>query len=133
MEVTFAKDGYTAMLLGLTQGLVAYAHLYTNDPAIGANTHVGDFVEASYEGYQALPLWRWTPPALQGGVAFSVCDPLVFKYLGIAEDIAIRGYYATAGPTGPLLWAWRRPGPPFTFVLDGRTLMIFVRLQFPIL
>lgn len=130
-DVVLASQGYTVILDALVAELNVYIHLYTNDPTLSSALTPAAFVEPVYNGYQALPAARWSPSALRGGVAVKVADPPLFEFVGGVAPLPIRGYYATDGPGGVLLWAWRRPGDPFP--LDGLhpRLLIAVRLTFP--
>jgi hypothetical protein len=130
--VTFATSGYNACLYAWTQGLNAHAHLYVNDPELNAGRVRGDFVEPVFAGYGSRAVERWTPPALRGGVSFSVCDPLIWEWVIGDEPLPIRGVFVTNGVSGELLWAWRRPGDAYPLGEANPLLIVYVRLTFPL-
>lgn len=125
------KEGWTAFLQALTDGLAATAHLYTNDPDLDEDTTSEDFVEPVWEAYLPLGITRWTPAAMKGGVAFSVADHLVWLWEGGPVPVPIQGVYLTAGPVGRVLFAWRRPGDPYRLGPDNPVLTVLVTLTFP--
>lgn len=127
----WAVEGYTAALDALTDDLVWWVRLYTNDPAITPATTRAAFVEAAYDGYAPYRIPKWTPAALRGGIAFSVPDIPHFVASGPPWPPPIRGYYVTWGADGPLATAWRRPGAAFQFSLLQPILTVFLKIQFP--
>ncbi len=131
-DATFASAGYTSMLDALTSGLNAYCHLYTNDPVIAPGLVIGDLVEVVYDGYAPLAIRKWTDAVLQDGLGFSVADPCVFTYSSGPLPLPVRGYYATLGPAGPLLWAWRRPDPAEQMNAESPTVIVLISLLFPL-
>lgn len=130
-DVVLAKSGYPIILAALLGDLNVYVHLYTNDPALTDALTPAAFTEPVYSGYQALPASKWSPSALRGNVAVAVADPVEFAYTSGAAPDPIRGYYATDGPGGVLLWAWRRPGDAFPLGPSAPVLLVAVRATFP--
>lgn len=130
-DATLTTEGFTASLDALTGNLPLTVRLYTNDPTITKATVAADFVEASFPGYVRVGLAVWTPAALRAGLAFSAADLVQFIYTGSDPGPAVRGYYVTAGPTGPLIGAWRRPGDPFVFSVASPVLTLLLAARMP--
>lgn len=130
-DATLAEDGYCLLLDALLSGTAVVLRLYTNDPDLTTTRHRDDFVEASGAGYSPLAVKGWTPSVLRNGRAFSAADTVTFTVTGTPKPAPIVGYYATFGRDGPLLWAWRRPGDPFTFTDAATQLQIACTMRFP--
>lgn len=132
-EAVQASEGYPAMLAAWIDGLNGYAHLYTNDPDLTADTVADDFEEIVYDRYEPLPVRPWTTPTLRDGLAIAVVDPLIFTFTGGPLPAPARGYYVTDGPAGRLLWAWRRPGNAFQMAEDAPTVIVYIRARWPLI
>src|SRR5262245_24986739 len=130
---TLAKEGYAAILQALVDDWVVWCHLYVNDPPLTDLTTRAELQEAAFDGYDSIPVSRWTPAALSGPLAFSNGDPCVFRWGGGGDPPTAQGHFATAGKDGPLLWAWRRPGPAYLFTPDQPLLTVTVTVTLPIL
>lgn len=131
-EAVLAREGYCAMLDALLEDLVAHVRLYTNDVDPDEDTVRADFVELAGFGYQPVAIPRWTPSMLRGGVAFAVPDVVHFVFPGPTYPPGVVGYYVTAGASGPVLWAWRRPGGPFVPDASNRVLTVYIEMNFPV-
>lgn len=129
--VVLATEGFPSQLAALLESLPVSVHLYTNDPPLSPASVAGDFVEPVYAGYVPKALSRWTPPALRGPRAFSQADPVRFQWTSGPAPLPVRGYFATNGIGGPLLWAWRRPDDAFPLGPGSPLLLIAVTIYFP--
>lgn len=130
-ETVEPADGYLDALNEIRRELNLYLHLYTNDPPLDESLVVGDFVEADYLDYQAMPAGRWTPPLIRNGKAYSWSDPVYFTWNGGGPSGEIRGYYATTGQNGSLRRVWRPDGPPVVLSAENPILVIFVEISYP--
>ena len=130
-DAILAREGFTTLLDALTDNLVAWVRLYVNDVTPGRFSKRADFEELFGFGYEPFAIPRWTKGALRDGVAFSVPDIVHFVFGGPTYPPGIVGYYVTAGRTGPLLWAWRRPDGPFVPGPDKSVLTVFMEFDFP--
>lgn len=127
----YARSGYDSVLAALVADLHWHARLYVNDPALTPDAVRGDFVEPAFFGYAQQPMRRWTPPKMRAGVSWSMCDPLIWKWVSGAAPAPIRGVWVTDGLHGPLVWAWRRPGAAFALGPSHPVLVAYGRLRFP--
>lgn len=131
-DAVLMVEGYCGLLDALVAELNVYVHLYTNDPALDGKQAVADFVEVATAGYAPLPATQWSPSVLRGGFAYALADAVNFVLPAAPWPAPVVGYYATSGPTGPLVWAWKRPAGPFTFGPTATLLTVYVALTFPV-
>jgi hypothetical protein len=129
--VTLAQEGYTVLLDAMLEDLVPVVHLYTNDPDIDDESTVEDFDELVADNYDPLTVKRWTASEMDRGQAFAAADTLTFSWIPNTDTLPVQGYYCTAGADGPLLWAWRRPGEPYTPSTGQEQLSVSVEARFP--
>lgn len=130
-DLVFPREGGGVLLDAMIAGLVPWVRLFTNDVDPTEDSERADFVEAVGDGLAPIAAVRWTPSALRAGVWFAVVDPCIFRFTGGGIGPLVRGYYVTAGADGPLLWAWRRPGPGFQFSDAARLLTVMIELRHP--
>lgn len=130
-NVVLMREGYTSFLDALTEDLLVYLHLYTNDPTLTETLTGADFTEPAHEGYSPLAIGGWTPSRLEDAVAVSFGEPPAFTYTSGPEPDPIRGYFATFGVSGPVLWGFRRPGGTFPLGAGNPLLTINTRMTFP--
>jgi len=128
---TDAREGYTVQLAAYLEGLRGELRLYTNDPDITPALVAADLVEVAYDGYAPVLLSRWTDPAIQGGVAVTQHDPVLFEWDGGATPAPVRGWFVTDAVDGGLLWVWRVPGPAFPLGPGHPQLLVALGLSFP--
>lgn len=126
-----ATISYRTMLTALLSDLDLYVHLYTNDIPLTKDLTGSEFVEVLYEGYVALPLKKFSPPVFNGTDAVSYFDGVQFRYVAGPEPLPVVGYYVTTPRDGDLVFAWRRPDPPFQLSLATPRLFVLVSAKFP--
>jgi len=88
---------------------VIAVHLYKSAYTPAPDDVLADYssIEADFGGYssQTLDTVDWTDPVLDGDVAITYAQPLVFIATGASLPQTIYGYYVTNGGNTKLLWA----------------------------
>lgn len=92
--------------------------LFTNNITPGESDEVGDYTEASGNGYASIELAgaSWT---VSGGASYA---QQTFTFTGALGDVY--GYYMTRKTSGELVWAERFSGAPFNIANNGDQIKI---------
>lgn len=84
-------------------------HLYVTPATLTPATILADLTEASWPGYAAVAVTKWSPPEQAAPPAISRGDPVTWTRGNGGQPAEVYGYYVTDGPAGPLLWAEASP------------------------
>jgi hypothetical protein len=92
--------------------ITSKVHLYQNNLAPGPQNVVGDFTEATYDGYVALALTAWGTPFIGPDGNGQVTAPgILFVDTGFATPNTIYGYYLTNAAGTVLLLSGKFDAP----------------------
>jgi len=110
----------------------ATVHLFKNDFAPNPDMVIGDFVEATYTGYAAIPIPAWGLDYRDDlGNDVNLANPV--QFVGPSDSVpqVIYGYYIrSAGGGTPLLSAERFVDGPLSMNLPTDLLTIDAQLAF---
>lgn len=129
MPLVLTYDGMLSHLAELTAawGDDLLVGLWTGDFQPDRDWILSRIHPATFSGYAGLqPVINWSVPSLSGVVALSTADPVTWTHDGGVGNDYVFGYYVVH-PSGTLLWAERRPGPPVALVRAGNSYTVAPR------
>ncbi len=102
-------------------------HLFQNNYTPSDSSVIGDFTEATFDGYAAETLSGWTSASVTAHVATSNATPIAFVKTGSVTSNNIYGYYVTNSANTVMYWAERDGAAPIVMNANGDTYTVTVR------
>lgn len=108
-----------AALIAQYNADVLRIHLFQNNITPTKSNVLGDFTEATFDGYAAINIGTWSAPAVSGHVASSSPPQVTFSKTAGVTTNNIYGYYVTDAANSVLYWSERDPNGPVPMAVNG--------------
>lgn len=128
MTIQYVYNGAREMCQQWTYQLDFWCHLYVNQVTWTVNTVLADIVEASFPGYHPLPVSGWSPAGIEGGVAVTRSDQVVFTCTADTGLQLVVGFFMTRGNPRRLIMGESRAAGPIPIISTGNNVVVLPQL-----